>query len=354
MKRAVWLPNWIGDAVMATPAIRHLRNQFPDDELTGIFRPPNDHVFAGNDLLDRLILDQSSSKFSFRQKWSFLRKLRAERFDEIILMTNSLRTAAVARLAGIPKRIGFQRDARGWLLTDRLQPKSRTEPNPALDEYLRLANYTTGFGENESVVISRQLELSTVAEDEQRWNEFTAKHQLHAGEYVCLNSGGAFGAAKLWPLDHFVDLAKQIVQQLELPVVMLCGPAEQELAREFTKQANHPLVLSLAEEKISVGLSKAVVKHSRLMVTTDSGPRHFAAAFGVPVATLFGPTHIAWSETYFQDAVHLQHPVDCGPCQKRICPLKHHRCMQELSASRVFEAVCQLLNPSSGNQQRVA
>ena len=354
MKRAVWLPNWIGDAIMATPAIRHLRNEFPDDELIGIYRPPNADVFAGSDLLDDLILDQTSSKFSWKQKWSFVRSLRNHQFDEIILMTNSLRTAAVARLAGIPKRIGFQRDSRGWLLTDRLSPKSLTEPNPALDEYLRLAAYSTSWDRESIPSISKQLELSTVTEDEEQWNDFTANHQLEAGEYICLNSGGAFGAAKLWPLEHYVALAKRIVSELELPVVMLCGPAEQELAREFTKLADHSRIISLAEENISVGLSKAVVKYSRLMVTTDSGPRHFAAAFGVPVATLFGPTHIAWSETDFQDAVHLQHAVDCGPCQKRICPLKHHRCMQDLSVERVFETVRQLLNPLAIIQDRVA
>ncbi len=354
MKRAVWLPNWIGDAVMATPALRLLRDRFPDNELIGIYRVPNDDVLAGSDLLDGMILDQSSSKFSWKQKTAFLRKLRAERFDEIILMTNSLRTAAVARLAGIPKRIGFQRDGRGWLLTDRLQPKSRTVPNPVLDEYLRLARYACGINESDTSPDTPAIELQTTPEDEESWNEFASRFQLSEGAYLCLNSGGAFGAAKLWPLEHFVELAKRIAGEMELPIVMLCGPAEQELAREFTKQADHPLIHSLAEESISVGLSKATVKHSRLMITTDSGPRHFAAAFNVPVVTLFGPTHIAWSETNYVNAIHLQQSVDCGPCQKRTCPFGHHRCMQELSVDTVYEKTCQLLSQLSGNQERVA
>ncbi len=354
MKRAIWLPNWIGDAVMATPAIRLLRNHFPDDELSGIFRLPNADVLAGSNLLDDMILDQTSSKFSWKQKIQFLRKLRAEQFDEIILMTNSLRTAAVARLAGIPKRIGFQRDGRGWLLTDRLQPKSRSEPNPALDEYLRLVHYACGISENEIDSNRPAIELQTTPEDEDLWNEFAGKFQLSEGSYICLNSGGAFGAAKLWPLEHFVRLAKRITNEMELPVVMLCGPAEQELAREFVKQANHPMILSLAEEAISVGLSKATVRHARLMITTDSGPRHFAAAFNVPVVTLFGPTHIAWSETNYENAIHLQQAVDCGPCQKRTCPLGHHRCMQELSVDHVYEQTCQLLNQLAGSQEQAA
>ncbi len=354
MKRAIWLPNWIGDAVMATPAIRLLRDHFPDDELVGIFRAPNDAVLAGTDWFDSLILDQTSSRFTWKQKIQFLKKLRSERCDEIILMTNSLRTAAVARLAGIPRRIGFQRDGRGWLLTDRLQPKSRREPNPVLDEYLRLVRCACGMNDTDGSSNRLAIELQTTPEDEELWNEFACKFQLSEGSYICLNSGGAFGAAKLWPLEHFVELAKRITNEMELPVVMLCGPAERELAREFVKQANHPMILSLAEETISVGLSKATVRHARMMITTDSGPRHFAAAFNVPVVTLFGPTHIAWSETNYPGAIHLQHPVDCGPCQKRTCPLGHHHCMQRLSVDHVYKQACNLLNSSAAQQKQIA
>jgi heptosyltransferase-2 len=156
---------------------------------------------------------------------------------------------------------------------------------------------------------------------------------------VALNPGGAFGAAKHWPAAHFGALAKRLTTELGRSVLVLCGPAERDEAREIVRLAGHPLVAGLADEPSSIGLTKAAVRRSELLVTTDSGPRHFAAPFGVPAVTLFGPTHIAWSETYSADAVHLQIPVDCGPCQQRACPLGHHRCMTELTPDRVFEAV---------------
>jgi heptosyltransferase II len=84
------------------------------------------------------------------------------------------------------------------------------------------------------------------------------------------------------------------------------------------------------------------VRRADLLVTTDSGPRHFAAAFGTPVVTLFGPTHIAWTETYYSKAIHLQKQVPCGPCQRRVCPLDH-RCMKELTPAEVFAAATALL-----------
>ncbi|MCA8982818.1 MAG: lipopolysaccharide heptosyltransferase II [Planctomycetaceae bacterium] len=340
MKRAVWLPNWIGDAVMATPALRLLRDSDPAGELVGIFRGPIRETLAGTRFLTKMIPDRSSGKVRLRDQWAFVRCLQREEFDEIVLLTNSLRTAAVAALARIPRRIGFSRDGRGWLLTHRLQPLPKTQPHPVLPEYLRLAGQAVGLSDLSRVDSS--LELNIGREDLLQWEDFAARYCLDEGHFVCLNSGGAFGAAKHWPVDYFAQLALRIVEHRRLPVVLLCGPAERELATRFMAETRHPLIHSLAEEAVGVGFSKAIVKHARAMITTDSGPRHFAAAFGVPVITLFGPTHIAWSETCFEQAVHLQQPVDCGPCQQRICPRGDHRCMRELTVDRVFAAYLEL------------
>ena len=106
---------------------------------------------------------------------------------------------------------------------------------------------------------------------------------------------------------------------------------------EIVAAAGAPGVRSLADVPLSLGLTKACVRRADLLVTTDSGPRHFAAAFGTPVVTLFGPTHIAWTETYYPKAVHLQKKVECGPCQLRVCPLDH-RCMTLLTPDEVFAA----------------
>ena len=108
-------------------------------------------------------------------------------------------------------------------------------------------------------------------------------------------------------------------------------------------RADHPGVTSLADQPLSLGLSKACVRRSALLVTTDSGPRHFATAFDVPVLTLFGPTHIAWTRTHHPLAFHILHPVDCGPCQRPVCPEGHHRCMRDLDPDSVFRASLRLL-----------
>jgi heptosyltransferase-2 len=189
------------------------------------------------------------------------------------------------------------------------------------------------------------MELAVLPQDEERFDAFlnTLPGEVRSRPIVALNPGGAFGAAKHWPPAHFAALARRVATELGRTALVLCGPAEREQARQIVRLAGNPNIVSLADVPPSIGLTKAAVRWSELLVTTDSGPRHFAAPFGVPAVTLFGPTHIAWSETYAPDAIHLQTPVDCGPCQQRTCPLGHHRCMTELTPDRVFEAVAGLL-----------
>jgi heptosyltransferase-2 len=187
---------------------------------------------------------------------------------------------------------------------------------------------------------SPRLELATVPADESAADVTWKRLALPAGRHVvALNSSGAFGSAKLWPNGYFAELARKIVCATDNSVLVLCGPSEREIARDIVAAADHPRVVGLADEQLSLGLTKACVRRCRLLVTTDSGPRHFAPAFDVPVVTLFGPTHIAWSETHYARATHLQHRVDCGPCQQRVCPLGHHRCMRDLGVDEVFRAV---------------
>jgi heptosyltransferase-2 len=277
---------------------------------------------------------------SIRSEWSLARRLRRERCDAALLLTNSLRSAAVAWWSRAPRRIGFDRDARRWLLTDAVTPRPRRVPHPVLDEYLRLAAQLGCQAD------SRQMRLAITPAEQAVWDRFVERHARALGTrpIVCFNTGGAFGPAKMWPRASFAELARKLVDAHPAAVVVLCGPAEREDARWIVAAADHPQVLTVADEPLSIGLTKAAIAGSQLLVTTDSGPRHFAAAFGVPVVTLFGPTHIAWSETHFAQAVHVQLQVPCGPCQQRTCPLGHHRCLRDLTVEQVYAAAQPLIS----------
>lgn len=348
MKIGIFLPNWVGDVVMATPMLRALRQHFSHARLVGVMRPYVAEVLAGTAWLDEAIL--CDRRDPARRGWPLVRRLQRERFDVALLLPNSWRTALLARAAGARERIGYARGGRGCLLTRKLHPLKngrRFAPVSAVDYFLELAS---ALGCQSS---SKQVELVTLPEDERAadavWEKLGLPRRAGGNGInsvlrgpVVLNTGGAFGSAKLWPTPYFAALAQKLARVDGRHVLVLCGPHERELAREIVRAAAHPRVVSLAEEPLSIGLSKACVRRAGLMVTTDSGPRHFAAAFGVPVVTLFGPTHVGLSENYHPRAIHLQRDLECVPCQQRTCPLGHHRCMRDLSIDEVYRAVRQL------------
>jgi heptosyltransferase-2 len=348
MKIAIFCPNWVGDLVMATPALRAVRRQFPQAEIVAVLRPYVADVLDGLDLVDRRLLHSPRLKSMWRKTpveasrgLRFAGRLRREKFDLALLLANTFRSAFWARVSGAKHRVGFDLYQRGWLLTDAVPPPPTDIPQPVIDNYLKLA---ARIGCQD---LNRTTELAVRPADAERLQAFWQRHPT--GDYagrgvVCLSPGGAFGSAKHWPEEKFAELATRIAADLGKRVLVLCGPAERESARRIAKFANHPAVLSLADESLSIGLTKAAVRSAELLVTTDSGPRHFAAPFRVPVVTLFGPTHTAWSDTYYELARHMQIPVDCGPCQQRSCPLLHHRCMKDLRVRDVFQAASALLN----------
>ena len=346
MNVGVFLPNWIGDAVMATPTLRALRRHCGEDAgFVGIMKPHIAEVLEGTTWLDEMWLYDRDAADPSMRSWAVTRRIHALRFDLIVLLPNTFHQALMAWLGRARERAGYARYKRGPLLTLTLHPPGsdgRLIPYPTLDYYLQIA-YALGCPEE-----SPKMELATTIRDEmaadRTWHDLGLPDN---GRIVAFNSSGAFGGAKLWPDAYFSELARRVVSELGYHVVILCGPGERERVARIAGMAGCSEVVSLADQHLSIGLSKACVRRSRLLVTTDSGPRHFAAAFNVPVISLFGPTHIAWSDTHYSKEVHLQIPVECGPCQQRICPLGHHKCMTDLGVDQVYKAVCATLDRTS-------
>ncbi len=351
MKIALFLPNWIGDVVMATPVLRGLREHFPKAELLGIGRTYIAPVLEGNPWLDRWVC-WDRNWFGPNGFFKNLVKLRREKVHHCLLLTNSFRTALYAKLGNCQERIGYSRYGRGFLLSKKKYSPQAADgsfiPTPIIDEYIRLLEPLgvphPGY----------ELKLYTTIEDEKRVESLWQTNGFEPDDAVIgFNPGGAFGQAKHWPRSSFVELAKILLNRYRSKILVLCGPGEREIARQIVRDCRDDRVFSLAEENLSIGLTKACVKRLRLLVTTDSGPRHFAAAFKRPVVSLFGPTHIPWTITYYSGEICLQKKVPCGPCQKRICPTDH-RCMRELSATEVALHVDQLMQQSCSVQRSIA
>jgi heptosyltransferase-2 len=349
MRLAVVLPNWIGDLAMATPALRALRRHIgPQSVLYGVMQPYGTGLLDGLPWIDEYLYYHPRG---WQGRFSLLRlavQLRARRLDAIVLFTNCLRSAVFARASGAPRRVGYARNRRGALLTDALAPPhdgNRLTPVSPVDYYLRLIQAIGCPAER------RQLELATTSEDERAADRLWERAAWNRRDAVItMHPGGAYGPAKRWPAEKFAQLACRLVDQCGASVLVLCGPSEQPLAREIVAQAASPRVRSLAGAPISLGLSKACVRRSRLLITNDSGPRHFAAAFDVPSLTLFGSTDPRWSDNDHAGEIILRESIPCSPCGHRECPEQHHDCMRQLTVERVWQTACRML----GHKERAS
>lgn len=265
-------------------------------------------------------------------------RLRHERFDLALLLTNSFRSALVTWLARIPRRVGYARDARGWMLTDRLRPLKRDGayvPSPVLRHYVELAARVG------CQVADRKLRLGITEQQEQSGQELLRHYGLNGSAYALVNPGAAFGAAKCWPAERFAEVCDRLHAEHGLRAVLIGAPGEVPLMRAIAERTRSKVVYC-DQPGTTLGSLKVLVRQARLLVCNDTGPRHYGNAFDVPTVTIFGPTHQAWTDTGYAGEIKLQVPVECGPCQLRTCPLDL-RCMTSLTVDMVMRAVQQVL-----------
>ena len=266
-------------------------------------------------------------------------RLRERRFEVAVLLANSFRSALLARLAGIRYRVGYDRDGRGMLLTDRLLPekeKGKYLPTPMIRYYNAIARY---LGCRDCPT---QLELFTTAEEEA--TAAAALEQAGVGDgqpIVVLNPGASFGPAKCWLPERFAEVGDQLAELHDAAVFVSCGPRETRIARRVAEQMTRKATV-LDSPVMKLGPSKALIRRARLLVTNDTGPRHFANAFETPVVTVFGPTDPTWTLTNRPTERSVRVEVDCGPCMKRNCPVDH-RCMTRVSSETVLAEADELL-----------
>jgi heptosyltransferase-2 len=348
-------PSWVGDAVMATPAMRAVRELYPDAHIAYLMKRYVKPVYTGTPFADQLITYRSGKtrKKAGKGLFDLARRLRGAKFDLAILLPNSFQAALVCKMANIPRVVGYDRDGRGFLLSDKLLPqkeRGKFIPTPIVKYYMGLAHYLGSHSRD----IAMQL---FVTESEKKQAEGVLRRgglsaDVHrpassSGEpWVLLNPGAQFGAAKCWPTEYFATLADRLIEELGATVLISASPRERRIVDAISRSMKHAPVDLLACGS-TLGALKEIVRRCDLMVTNDTGPRHIAAAFDVPVVTLFGPTHPEWTEIYFPKERKVAIKVFCGPCQKKICPLDH-RCMTRLTPEMVFDTAISLLPQRQG------
>lgn len=329
-------PNWVGDVVMATSSFADVRRAFPGAHISVLLLPGREKIIDGSPDHDRVILDRSGR--GIRGLWSLASELRRERFDLAVIFPASFRTALACFLAGIPRRVGHRRNLRSILLTDPVDYEvegGRRTPIPMPRLYARLCA-RAGVAEGDG-----RPTLRVTPECEEQAREFRRAAGIGEVEpLVGINPGASFGSSKLWSPARFAAVADAITAKHGIRTMILVGPGEEPIAEEILGRTRTRPIYDPAR-RVGLDLLKPLVRDLKLLITTDTGPRHYAVAFDVPVVVVMGPTHPGHTAMNLARTEVVRHDVPCGPCHLKTCPIDH-RCMEGISPAEVLERVAEL------------
>lgn len=326
-------PNWVGDLVMATPVL-HAALEAPQFERVSIaVRAHLAGVLAGGPL-ERCTVALANAA----DEAALLARLKP---DAALLLSNSFGAAWRVFRAGIPLRIGSALSGRRALLTHALIPPTsdgRRVPIPTA-HLLRDVAGLAGI-----LVPDLHPRLAVAAATRATQAAQLSELGIARGDgYVLCCPGAAFGAAKLWPAEHFARALDLLTEEHGWRAVVSGGPGEEALMDEVARCSRHGAI-SLSGRRRDLDGLKALVADARLLLVGDSGPRWYAAAFDVPCVSVMGPNfpELTASSLDFAEVVRLE-GLECAPCLERVCPLGHHRCMDELEPARVVGAAERVL-----------
>lgn len=332
--------NWVGDAVMTLPALRELRRALPLAHITLLARPWVSAVFEREGVCDRLLLYPApdGTNAGWRET---AEALRAENFDAAVLLQNAFKAALIARWAQIAVRIGYARDARSGLLTDAVPVPRRGEiPEHECYYYLELLRRA---GIIRYVPYVDQIVLSNPpSRGAGRQKLIEAGGTDPSGPFAAMSPGAAFGSAKRWLPERFVEVGRQLAAD-GARVVLFGASAERALCEQVAAGIGEAAFSTAGKTSLAEFLS--LVAGCDLFLTNDSGTMHLAAAARVPVVAVFGPTDEKGTAPLGPDARVIKQPVPCSPCKLRYCPIDH-RCMEGVATAEVLEAAREALKRS--------
>jgi heptosyltransferase-2 len=330
----VLAPNWLGDVVMALPAIRDLRRHFGQAHLTIAARLSVAKVFGAVPGVDDVL--------TFKGKKHEIAQLKAGRFDIAVLFPNSFRSAWIVWRAGIPKRWGYRSDFRRLLLTNAVRrPKERVHFGTYYQELVRQLGVENGPLAPKIELPVSVVEASRALLEKRGW----APNRPLIG----IAPGAAFGHAKRWPARRFAALIAMARADLDAVCVLIGRDADRDASEaiEDALKDDRGLVINLVGHTELVPFM-GVIANCSALVSNDSGALHVAAAMGIPVVAIYGPTSEQFStpltsrEGAGDRVITISENVFCRPCWLRDCPIDH-RCMKRIAPERVYASLRQLL-----------
>lgn len=337
--------NWLGDAVMTTPAMERLRASFPEAHITLLATPLTAGLFQASPLVNEVI-EYRRRENGVKEFFGAVGQIRAKRFDVALLFQNAFEAALLARLGGAKLRIGFAGQGRSLLLTHRLhrgqQHRNRHQTNDYLDIVAECERVC--LGENFKPANEKPLPSLIANPAQRRAAEDMLSHYAIADRrpLIALNTGATNSRAKCWPADSFAELADRLTDELNAQIVLIGGAAEAGSAEAVARQMKRTGAINLAG-KTSMAELIGLLARCDLLVSNDTGPAHVSAALGTATLTIFGPTNeFETSPTGRRAELIRADNIECARCMHRDCPIDH-RCMTRIAANDVLARARKLL-----------
>jgi len=329
--------NWIGDAIMTTPAVRSVRKNFPQAHISILAKPWVAPVFENSAYVDTvLIYDGSERHKGIWGRLRLARNLRPYHFEAAIILQNAFEAALITFLAGIPCRIGYNTDGRSLLLTHPVACKPEYKKDHQTRYYL---NILRGVGLKDG---NQDLFLNLDSKQRARARDILYEHGISKEERIIgINPSATYGPAKQWSFERYAGLADKIQDFADGRVLIFGGPEDIPLGRKISQTMKHaPVDLS---GKTELGEAMALIERCSLFITNDSGLMHVAAALNVPLIAIFGSTNATTTGPLSSRSRVVQVPMICSPCLKPECPEGHLRCMDQIDVDVVFDLSKEML-----------
>jgi heptosyltransferase-2 len=336
MRILIRAPNWVGDAIMALPALRAVRAKFPDAQISILTRPYVAEIYREQGIADHLLAyDPKTEHRGWNGRKRLVAALRAQKFDVALLLQNAFDAAWITWRARVPRRIGYARDARSLLLTEAIPvPMPGEIPAHEMFYYLELLR-RAGWLESVPQIDHIVLHVSELGRRRAGETLLEAGARPHARR-VAIAAGASYGSAKCWPPERFAEWANRFQAQNDSDVILFGTSGETPVSDAIIERLKRkPIDLT---GKTTIAELPGLLSQCHLFFGNDSGAMHVAAAVGLPVVAVFGPTDPVGTAPVTPRCSIVQDKPYCSPCFLRRCPTDH-RCMKRVTPEMVEAAV---------------
>ena len=336
MKILIRATNWVGDAILALPALRAVRGKFADAQIAIVARSYVADLYREQGVCDELIpYDPKGQHRGWRGRETLAGELRAKEFDVALLLQNAFDAAWLVWRAGVPERIGYARDGRGILLTKSIcVPKPGEIPAHEKFYYLELLRRA---GWIDALRDETHIELRVTQAARQRGTQTLVEAGARVNaRRIAVGAGASYGSAKCWPPERFAKALNEFLSHSDVDVILFGTPAEAGVSEAIAHDLCRPPINLTG--KTSIADLPGLLSQCHLFLGNDSGAMHVAAAVGLPIVAVFGPTDPFGTAPVTPRATIVQQKPYCSPCFLRRCPTDH-RCMLAITPGMVETAL---------------